>query len=640
MQVRYLSLIPLLLFLCMSSKGQAQSNAFSRSDSLFKIYITSDAASAARELEVQGEMNLDPEDKAEYWFNVGLFMHRVGQLDSAIAANGKGVALARGKARKGKGLRYRGRIFQTLDQRDSSLACLKRSLAITPDEEIREHLILNKDLAETYLRLDQPDSTRRYLNLGFTILETQPDTSYLDRKAVFLSVNGQLQLYLSRYDSAMISFDQALGVYTQIGDIGSQAVTLSQIADILSIQGKQREAIGYYRRALERLEDFPKVSSLASLSNNLGLIYIRLGEVDSAKYCFQQALDIATEIGLPRLKANSHGNLTNVYLQTGPVDSVYRHAKASFTEFSNLGDNYGICLSMMILGEIDLDQGEVGKGFRELRSSRALAEQLNIPDLQKDSYLALSEAHQQYGSADSALYYYQQHVAVKDTIVSASVKKETERLRIKYETRLKEEENSRLTAELDWEMEKRVRERLTLVVVGLSVALLLLGLILSMYLRNQAKKRQLLLSEAEARHERTERARTQNRLAKALRQITEKDVLLTRLEEDYRESVTQGSFADKLHERINSNQDWMQFVIEFEMVYKGFFDSLHPQENKLSKTDLRMAALIKLNLSNKEIADVLSITLEGVKKAKHRLKKKLQLPAETNLNEFVSSTNA
>lgn len=639
MQYRDLACIFLFFLFSSVSLGKAQSDAFNRSDSLFKVYINSDAAKAAGELELQGSLELDSEGKGGYWLNVGLFMLRVGQLDSALAANAKGLAFLQDKIRKGKGLRYRGKMFQTLDQQDSSLKYLKQSLAITPESETSEVLVIRKDLAEIFLRLGKPDSTRHYLNEGMKILDSKDDPSLLEDRGIYLSANGQLQLYLSRYDSAMISFHQAVALYKQTGNLRRQASSLSQIGDILSIQGKHREAIGYYREAVESLGDSPNPSLLGSYSNNLGLVYFRLEELDSARFCFDRSLTIAKQIGRPRLKANSHGNLANIFIKTGEMDSAFFHANASYQGMKGLRNAYGICISLMILAEVDLSRNQIGKGFKELRESRVIAEKLNIPDLEKDAYLALSEAHSKHGSSDSALFFFKEHIAVKDSITSESVKKETERLRIQYETLLKEEENSRLVAELDWEMEKRDRERLTLVVIGLSIALLLLALTLSLYLRNQSRKRELLISEAEARHEKSEKARAQKRLAKALKQITEKDFLLNRLEEDYRDTVSQGSFADKLHERINSNQDWMQFVIEFEMVYKGFFDSLQPQENKLTKTDLRMAALIKLNLSNKEIAEVLSITLEGVKKAKHRLKKKLQLPIETNLSDFVTQAS-
>ncbi len=632
--IRLLFLAQVLVF--PFEQVHSQSAEFAYSDSLFAYYLNQDAEKAWMHLERQKEVAIDLEEKAQFWLNKGLFMLRVGQLDTALLANKKGLALTADPARKGRGLRYRSSIFQRIHEQDSSLDCLRRARDVTPSAKIEEHILLNQMLAQSHLRLHQTDSTRYYLDLGWEIFGSEPDTVLYRRKAGFHYLEAQFQLYLSRYESAMSQMDHSLRLYALLGDIPGQAQTLTQMADLFSVQGKQREAVRYYRRAFQTLEAFPDQAMLANYSNNLGLIYLRLEELDSAEFCFRRSASIAREIGLPRLLANASGNLAHIYIQTGPMDSARLYAEASYSEFRRIGDAYGLCLSQIGMAEVSLKSGGTKKAFRYLSEAKATAEALQVPDLKKDVYLALAQSFKEVGGADSALYYYEEHIAIKDSIASQEVRKETERLRIKYETQLKEEENQRLELELLAETEKRRNQRLSFAAIGLLVTLLLVGMVIILYIRNQSRKRQLMVSEAENRREKAERAQVQRRLALALKQITEKDELLQRLESDFQESVSQGTFADKLHERINSNQDWMQFVIEFEMVYKGFFEGLKPQENNLTKNDLRMAALIRLGLSNKEIAEVLNITSEGVKKAKHRLKKKLALPGDSDLSEFVT----
>lgn len=634
MHVRLLLFLSSLLLL--QSSATASNRPFERSDSLFKIYINSDTRKAFTELEQQARLTEGPEDRAEYQLNRGLLFMRQGKIDSALAVNWEGIQLSSDASRRGRGFRYRGRLYHVIDQQDSAVACFKRSLRYFPSSEVHERLKVNQNLAQTYLRLHQPDSTRRYLNRGRKILAEQEEGLFIDRKAGYASMTGQLQLYLSHYDSAMSSYKEALDHYSVIGNQRAQGSALAQMADIFSRQEKHREAVGYYKRAFEAVEGIHDRTLMASYSNNLGLVYIGLEAPDSATFCFLRALTLARASGLRRLQGNCHGNLAHLHLEAEHFDSAYHHSTASNRVFSELGDDYGLCLSLLSLGEINTQLGRAAEGRQQLRQARSLAESLNLLELKKDSYFALSQAHERHGRADSALIFFRQYTDVRDSMASASVKKEIERLQIEYETRLQEEENARLTAELGWEVEKGQRDRLTFIVVGVSAALLLISLVVMLYFRSQARKRQLIITRAETEKEKSEKALAQKRLATALRQITEKDKLMERLEEDYRESVSEGAFADKLHERINSNADWMQFVIEFEMVYKGFFDSLLPKENKLTKNDLRMAALIKLNLSNKEIAEVLHITLEGVKKAKHRLKKKLQLQADQNLADFVA----
>jgi len=86
-----------------------------------------------------------------------------------------------------------------------------------------------------------------------------------------------------------------------------------------------------------------------------------------------------------------------------------------------------------------------------------------------------------------------------------------------------------------------------------------------------------------------------------------------------------------------SDKEWEDFKLYFEKVHKGFFDRLQKDYLDLTITELRLAALIKMNLSIKETASILGIGNDSVKTARHRLRTKLSLPREQNLANFLSS---
>ncbi|MEM7036849.1 MAG: tetratricopeptide repeat protein, partial [Bacteroidota bacterium] len=318
-------------------------------------------------------------------------------------------------------------------------------------------------------------------------------------------------------------------------------------------------------------------------------------------------------------------------------DSALSYFDEAVPIFRQVKDHYGLTKSLAGLGEAHAMMGHDGEAMRYLREAQRLAQTLNLPALYEATHRTLYSAHRRFGRADSALVYYEKYVEIKDSISANEVKKEIERLKIAHETELKEEENQRLNAELDLTTAQKERNRIVLIITVIAALLLLGALGALFYFRQQARQRELEVLDAERVNEQQQKELVQSRLGQAQKLISEKNQLLAKLEEDLRNSdVDITELADKLHDRINTNKDWMQFMIEFEMVYKGFFDALRPEENKLTKNDLRLASLIKLNLSNKEIAEVLSITPEGVKKAKNRLKKKLGLAQEVGLNDFVT----
>jgi DNA-binding CsgD family transcriptional regulator len=70
-------------------------------------------------------------------------------------------------------------------------------------------------------------------------------------------------------------------------------------------------------------------------------------------------------------------------------------------------------------------------------------------------------------------------------------------------------------------------------------------------------------------------------------------------------------------------------------VNKHFYTRLKQNYPEISANDLKICALIKLNLSIKEMAAILNISPDSVKTARHRLRKKLQLSTEENLTDFI-----
>ena len=80
-----------------------------------------------------------------------------------------------------------------------------------------------------------------------------------------------------------------------------------------------------------------------------------------------------------------------------------------------------------------------------------------------------------------------------------------------------------------------------------------------------------------------------------------------------------------LQAHIMTTESWNSFKKLFLKVHPGFFINLSKKHPQLSSTDTRMLALIKLGLNNSEMANMLGITVEGVKKAKQRLRKKINI---------------
>lgn len=95
------------------------------------------------------------------------------------------------------------------------------------------------------------------------------------------------------------------------------------------------------------------------------------------------------------------------------------------------------------------------------------------------------------------------------------------------------------------------------------------------------------------------------------------------------------SLKSTLNAEIEGEKSWEQFTTYFDEVNQNFITELLKKHPSLTQNDLRMCALTKLNMSNKEMASLLNISVQGVEKSRYRLKKHLGLTAEDDLAAYL-----
>jgi DNA-binding CsgD family transcriptional regulator len=69
-------------------------------------------------------------------------------------------------------------------------------------------------------------------------------------------------------------------------------------------------------------------------------------------------------------------------------------------------------------------------------------------------------------------------------------------------------------------------------------------------------------------------------------------------------------------------------------VHTNFLEDLKVAFPQLTANDLKLSAYLKMNLSTKEIAQLMKISPRGVEISRYRLRKKLQVPGEVRLFQF------
>ncbi len=91
----------------------------------------------------------------------------------------------------------------------------------------------------------------------------------------------------------------------------------------------------------------------------------------------------------------------------------------------------------------------------------------------------------------------------------------------------------------------------------------------------------------------------------------------------------------EIEKNVQDEDEWANFQIHFDKVHGDFSKRFQAEYPKLSPQDIKLSTYLRLNLSTKEIANLLNISVRGVEIARYRLRKKLDLERSQNLTEFI-----
>ncbi|MGB0949767.1 MAG: helix-turn-helix transcriptional regulator, partial [Marinirhabdus sp.] len=94
------------------------------------------------------------------------------------------------------------------------------------------------------------------------------------------------------------------------------------------------------------------------------------------------------------------------------------------------------------------------------------------------------------------------------------------------------------------------------------------------------------------------------------------------------------AIVKSIDKNVNDTEEWKFFEEAFNHADKGFFKKIKQKHPQLTPKDLRLCVYLRLNLSSKEIAPLLNISPRSVEIKRYRLRKKIHLGRETNLNDY------
>jgi tetratricopeptide (TPR) repeat protein/DNA-binding CsgD family transcriptional regulator len=554
----------------------------------------------------------------------------------------------------------------------------------SPDGKIKVYIALAENVKDR-----SADSCLIYLNEAEKYLLQTDSIPYMGKIS---ELRGDIAQRQGDLHGAMQFYNEAIDCYDKAGEIKPQAKILNSLGANYSYSGNLPESFRCYYKAKEIAEEFKDELLLARINNNIGRIFIAVRQLQTGIEYYNRSLPVFVAEGDSFRMATVMMNLSSAYNHLAKTDSSIYYAEKTIDIFSRINRKYYLGTSYEVLAFSLITEGkyeealqwlnkalmialEEGRNAQWLESKMLLSDALvytGVANQLKGDYqtartylfsgLALSDSlglndkksvaleylalnYENSGNKDSSLFYYKAFKKVADSLYKMQSVNfvKLEEVQMEFEQQAKEKK-------LQAKHHKAIQKRNLIIFTGSGLVLLSVLLILLLRLRiERQKKRQIELEKRQAELEKEAvdaqlQFRNKELAAKVLHSARSHELVINVAEKLKKMEVEETSVNyrirnELIHDLINSTQDednWKEFELRFQDVHSGFYAHLRDRFPDLTPSEIRLSALLRLNMTTKEISALTHQSERAIILARHRLRHKLGLQTSDNLVIFLA----
>lgn len=611
--------IRFLFILLMVNHLSAQDKKFNLAESLqnSKDLVLENPDSAKFHLD-QIEENL-PYLKAndslvvEFFNNYGVYYIQVSKIDSAKYFFNKAIEKSTSNKRKASLYLNLANAYRIVSEYETSLKYL--GMAIRFAESSNDKLALSSAYGEkgsNYAYMLENETATKYFLKGLEIIKNENEPH---REAILKQKLANLYFKMHNFEFAKELYEDCLKVLKEYKDYRNYYLTLVNYADCLIQMDKTEDAKGVLKEAIEGIKPFKS----------------------------------------PEILAIAYGKLAKTYLAGGDVPTTVKYYKTAYNTISQITS----FRSLRIAAEYILVLNGTGnhkEALKIIKEVNALPnwDVFNIED-QMTFYEVAAVTYEEEGLKDLTIETLKSVIELKEVIHKTEYENAAKEIQAKFQVESQRETNKILEVKNDVLNEQVVAQRRIQILGFLLLFILLItavSFIVIYFLKNRLQKSKLKeaertrLNAEKSRKEEIERAeRQQHTLRVREQELTSMTLQLANLQEEIAAVMknTELSKPDEIKKslyKIIKKQDyWKEFTLKFTQIHPEYVENLQRQFPILTKNDIEYISLLKLNLSNKEIATLLRISHESVISKKYRIKKKLNIEDDGEFNQRVLQLN-
>lgn len=551
--------------------------------------------------------------------------------------------------------------------------------AVENENDLNKKAQLSLELSREYKSVDM-DKSREYAEQALLFAKQAHNTRISGLVHAFL---GDLDFLKDSLVDAEKEYTDAIPLLTESGEYHKLILVYLSLGNQFVEKGNYHEAMNYYLEGLSLSDKINDSTYLARLYNNMGVIYINLSDNQMALDYYLKALPLFKKLQDTMNIAGTTTNIGSIYLRMGDYKTAEKYYRNGYSLFKIIGLHAGEAHALFKLAQLNQQEGNHGNALKNLlRSLEIQQSDTAMPVMSKSMFLSetfvnlgavylhldrdkqalhylqkgldLARKYQQIGIIsmaaenlsklykkkkmyDKALSHFELFKKYSDSVFNEDNIRQLTQTEMKFRFDRKMKETEFRAALHDQQQKQRIW-----IAIAVSLALFLSLLIVVLLLKLEKNRKKKFKSEMIRLGRKLEQ--TNKELATYVLYLMKKNEFILTIIDKLKKArlgakVENKKLLSELISELTSSTNmvsWEEFEVRFQEVYTGFYKNLRERHPDLTNNEVRLCAFFKLNMTTKEIAAITYQSLNSIKVARYRLRKKLDISKEENMIAFLS----
>lgn len=471
---------------------------------------------------------------------------------------------------------------------------------------------------------------------------------------------GVVNFYRGQYDEVARYYRSSLKLAEKLKDKRFINVNLLNLGLLFSAQKDYPKAKQYIKKALVNFRESGEKAGEANAMVHLASAYYNMGAFDSSLVINQEALRLYTEVGSENGISQALSHIGDIMIEYGRYADAKTYFEKAIALRRKNQDSYGMAISFTGLANTWYGLGNIKVAELYYDSALTLSKQIGTIWQTAEVYQSISHFHSKQGNYKEAFEAMQEFALLKDTLFNREKMEVAKELAAQYEMDKANEEIQQQKSKN--KILKRSNTLFTFLLMAIIIIfVLVVWQVINRYKRTRIKhlqemeladkNRQLAefnqkIMATELEKSRLEQEKIKNELEFKKKELTQlalhinqQNEFLESLKENLKElkdNPEVKSLERNLDNQLNIDKQREDFELNIDLINQDFYRNLTIKFPQLTENEKKLCAMLRLNLSSKEIASIQNISPKSVDMNRYRMRKKLNLGAEEDLVKFLN----